>query len=345
MLEEAVAGLEGGVAAVAAADGHGRDQHDLPGRCSARVTTWSRSTPCTAAPATCWRNWRRRFKISVTYVPEDDPEAARAAFRPETRFLYLETIANPMTQVADLPGMCAVARAAGIPVIVDNTFASPIVFRPIEHGASIVVHSSTKYLAGHADIVGGISVFADHDLHRKVWKFHCGLGAAPDPFASWLTLRGLQTLPLRMARHNENARIMATRFAEHPAVSAVHWPGLPTHKSHALATKLLPDFGGVFSFDLVGGREAGVVHEVAEGRPARAVARRRRDAGHAALVHLAPLGVRRRAGGGRHQSRHGPGRRRHRDTSRTCGPTSPRRFSRPASRRRTPLDPYAMMGR
>ncbi|WP_062443567.1 trans-sulfuration enzyme family protein [Herbidospora daliensis] len=257
VFEEAVAGLEGGVAAVAAATGMGAintvflallspgdhvvAQHSLYGGTGHML-----------------EELEARFGISVTYVPEDDPEAARAALRPETKLLYLETIANPMTQVADLPGMCAVGREAGVPVIVDNTFASPIVCRPIEHGASIVVHSSTKYLSGHADIVGGISVFADHELHRKVWKFHCGLGAAPDPFASWLSLRGLQTLPLRMARHQENARVLATRFAEHPAVAAVHWPGLPTHKSHALAAKLLPDFGGVFSIDLAGGREAGV---------------------------------------------------------------------------------------
>ncbi|WP_459798858.1 trans-sulfuration enzyme family protein [Herbidospora sp. RD11066] len=256
VLEEAVADLEGGVAAIAASTGMGAintiflallspgdhviAQHSLYGGTGHML-----------------EELEARFQVEVTYVAEDDPEAARAAVRPETKFLYLETIANPMTQVADLPGMCAVAREAGIPVIVDNTFASPILCRPIEHGASIVVHSSTKYLAGHADIVGGISVFADDDLYRKVWKFHAGLGAAPDPFASWLTLRGIQTLQLRMTRHTENIRILATRFAEHPAVEAVHWPGLPTHKSHALATKLLPEFGGVFSFDLVGGREAG----------------------------------------------------------------------------------------
>jgi methionine-gamma-lyase len=171
--------------------------------------------------------------------------------------MYLETIANPMTQVADLPGMFAVAREAGIVGIVDNTFASPILCRPFEHGADIVVHSTTKYLSGHTDVVGGISVFASDELHRRVWRHAVELGTTCDPFAAWLTLRGMQTLPLRMARHCANTRSLVTRLAEHPAVAAVHWPGLPSHPSYDLAAKLLPDFGGVFSFDLVGGRAAG----------------------------------------------------------------------------------------
>ncbi len=198
-----------------------------------------------------------RFGISVTYVPEDDPSAVRAAVRPETKLLYLETIANPMTQVADLPGMCAAAREAGLVSVVDNTFASPVLCRPLEHGADIVVHSTTKYLSGHSDVIGGIVVFADDALYRKVWSFATKLGATPDPFAAWLTLRGMQTLSLRMARHCDNTRLLATRLAEHPAVAAVHWPGLPGHPSYELAAKLLPDFGGVFSFDLNGGRAAG----------------------------------------------------------------------------------------
>ena len=198
-----------------------------------------------------------RFRIEVSYVPEDDPAALRAAVRPETKLVYLETIANPVTQVADLPGMCAVAREAGLISVVDNTFASPILCRPIEHGADIVVHSTTKYLSGHTDVLGGIAVFASDELYRKVWSFTTKLGATADPFAAWLTLRGIQTLPLRMERHCSNTRELATRLNAHPAVSVVHWPGLPSHPSYELAAKLLPDFGGVFSFDLVGGREAG----------------------------------------------------------------------------------------
>ncbi|RBQ20518.1 cystathionine gamma-synthase [Spongiactinospora rosea] len=255
-LEEAVSGLEGGSGAIATASGMaaintvllalvGQGDHVIAQRALYGGT------------ATMLNELRERFGVSVTYVAEDDPEAVRAAVRPETRLLYLETIANPMTQVADLPAMCAAAREAGVTTVVDNTFASPILCRPIEHGADIVVHSTTKYLGGHTDVLGGVAVFASDATYRKVWRFSVDLGPTADPFAAWLTLRGIQTLHLRMERHCANARFLATRLAAHPAVAAVHWPGLASHPSHETATRLLPAFGGVFSFDLTGGRAAG----------------------------------------------------------------------------------------
>lgn len=255
-LEEAVAGLEGGVGAVATASGMGAINSVLLGllQPGAHLIAQEALYGGTAAMI---NELVRRFGVAVSYVPEDDPEALRAAVRPETKLVYLETIANPVCQVADLPAMCAVARELGVTSVVDNTFASPILCRPIEHGADIVVHSTTKYLSGHTDVLGGIAVFADDAMYRKVWHFAVELGATPDPFAAWLTLRGMQTLPLRMERHCANARLLATRLAEHPAVAAVHWPGLPSHPSYTVAGKLLPDFGGVFSFDLKGGRPAG----------------------------------------------------------------------------------------
>ncbi|MFC4532322.1 trans-sulfuration enzyme family protein [Sphaerisporangium dianthi] len=255
-LEDAVADLEGGVAAVTAGSGMGAINTVLFGlvRSGDHVIAQAALYGATAAALTDLEN---RFGVSVTYVPQDDPAAAREAVRPETKLLYLESIANPMTQVADLPGMCAVAREAGLISVVDNTFASPVLCRPLEHGADIVVHSMTKYLSGHSDVLGGIAVFADDALHRKVWAYANTLGATLDPFAAWLTLRGMQTLPLRMARHCDNTRLLATRLAGHPAVDAVHWPGLSSHPSFGLAAKLLPDFGAVFSFDLAGGRAAG----------------------------------------------------------------------------------------
>jgi methionine-gamma-lyase len=255
-LEDAVTGLEGGAGAIAAGSGMGAINSVLlallsPGdHLIAQRALYGGTASMAAALA-------ERFGVSVTYVPENDPEAARAAIRPETKMLYLETIANPMTQVADLPGMCAVAREAGVISVVDNTFASPILCRPLEHGADVVVHSTTKYLSGHTDVLGGVAVFADRELHHRVWRFAIELGATQDPFAAWLTLRGIQTLPLRMERHCANTRLLATRLAAHPAVTEVHWPGLPTHPSHDLAATLLPDFGGVFSFELAGGRAAG----------------------------------------------------------------------------------------
>ncbi|MBO3745662.1 aminotransferase class I/II-fold pyridoxal phosphate-dependent enzyme [Streptosporangiaceae bacterium NEAU-GS5] len=255
-LEDAVADLEGGVAAIAAGSGMGAINTVLfallqPGDHVIAQTALYGGT------AHMFHELARRFGVEVTYVGEADVEAARAAVRPETKVMYLETIANPMTQVSDLPAMFAVAREAGIVGIVDNTFASPILCRPIEHGADIVVHSTTKYLSGHADVVGGVAVFASEELHERVWRFAIELGTTCDPFAAWLTLRGMQTLPLRMARHCDNVRALVPRLVEHPAVAEVHWPGLPGHPSYEVAAKLLPDFGGVFSFELVGGRSAG----------------------------------------------------------------------------------------
>ncbi|WP_214416349.1 trans-sulfuration enzyme family protein [Sphaerisporangium fuscum] len=256
VLEEAVAGLEGGVAAVATASGMGAISAVLLGLLGAGDHLIAQKA-LYGGTAALVNDLTRRFGVSVTYVPEADPDAVRQAVRPETKMLYLETIANPMTQVADLPGMCAAAREAGVVTVVDNTFASPVLCRPLEHGADIVVHSMTKFLSGHSDLLGGIAVFADDAMYRKIWSFAGELGATFDPFAAWLTLRGLQTLPLRMARHCDNTRVLATRLAEHPAVAAVHWPGLPGHPSYELAAGLLPGFGAVFSFDLVGGRAAG----------------------------------------------------------------------------------------
>ncbi|WP_203971116.1 trans-sulfuration enzyme family protein [Planotetraspora silvatica] len=255
-LEEAVAGLEGGVGAVATGSGMGAINTVLLGllRSGDHVIA---QTALYGGTDTVFKDLEARYGIAVTYVPEADPAAVRAAVRPETKLLYLETIANPMTQVADLPGMSAAAREAGLITVVDNTFASPVLCRPIELGADVVVHSTTKYLSGHADVLGGIAVAATDELHRRIWSYAVELGATADPFAAWLTLRGIQTLPLRMERHCSNTRLLATRLAEHPAVAAVHWPGLPSHPSYDVAAKLMPEFGGVFSFDLKGGRPAG----------------------------------------------------------------------------------------
>ncbi|MEU4543278.1 trans-sulfuration enzyme family protein [Nonomuraea dietziae] len=255
-LEEAVAGLEGGVAAVATASGMGAINSVLLGLLKPGDHLIAQKA-LYGGTAAMINDLASRFGIAVTHVPQDDPAALRAAVRPETRLVYLETIANPVCQVADLPAMCAAAKELGLVSVVDNTFASPILCRPLEHGADIVVHSTTKYLSGHTDVIGGIAVFAADELYRKVWHYAIELGSTPDPFAAWLTLRGMQTLPLRMERHCANTRVLATRLAEHPAVSAVHWPGLPTHASHDVAVKLMPEFGGVFSFDLAGGRAAG----------------------------------------------------------------------------------------
>ncbi|WP_329086427.1 aminotransferase class I/II-fold pyridoxal phosphate-dependent enzyme [Actinomadura citrea] len=198
-----------------------------------------------------------RWGVEVTFVSGDDPAEVRDALRDSTKILYLETVANPTTHVTDLPAFTEAVRGTGVLTVVDNTFV-PLLCRPIEHGADIVVHSTTKYLGGHGDTIGGAAVFADASVHRRVWEHAVELGSTPDPFASWLTVRGLATMPLRVARQSESALDIARRLAGHPSVTRVHYPGLEDHPQHELARRLLPDgAGGVLAFELAGGRDAG----------------------------------------------------------------------------------------
>ncbi|MEU8757602.1 aminotransferase class I/II-fold pyridoxal phosphate-dependent enzyme [Streptomyces sp. NPDC048659] len=256
-LETAVARLEGGAAALSYASGMGAINGVLlallgtGGHVVAQRCLYGGTYALLA-------DLSARWGVEVTYVSGSDADEVRAALRPETRLLYLETIANPTTRVSDLPALIAAAREAGVPTAVDNTFASPLLCRPIEHGADIVVHSATKYLAGHADVLGGIAVFRDEELYGRVRHYAVEQGASTDPFAAWLTLRGLQTLPLRIERQCANAAGLAARLAAHPAVAAVRHPALAGHPDAAVAARLLPrGGGGVVSFDLAGGREAG----------------------------------------------------------------------------------------
>ncbi len=198
-----------------------------------------------------------RLGIETSFVDGGDPASVRAACKPSTRAIYVETVANPTMTVADLPALAAVAREAGVELVVDNTLATPYLCRPIEYGATVVVHSATKYLGGHSDVVGGLAVFADPALHARAWKTMIDLGASADPFAAWLVLRGIRTLPLRMQRHGDNARALAELLAAHAKVERVYWPGLADHPSHAVADRVLDGCGGMLSFDLRGGREAG----------------------------------------------------------------------------------------
>jgi cystathionine beta-lyase/cystathionine gamma-synthase len=255
-LETAVADLEGGAGALATASGMGAvtavllsllksGDHVIAQRCLYGGTYAIVNDLAT------------RWGVEVTYVSGDDPEEVRAALRPKTRMLYLETIANPTTQVADLPALISAVEDTGVISVVDNTFASPLLCRPIEHGADIVIHSATKYLGGHADILGGVAVFADARRRREVWDHAVELGASADPFAAWLALRGLQTLPLRIARQCDNALLLAQRIAGHPAVARVDYPGLPSHPGHETAQRILSAYGGVLAIELAGGRAAG----------------------------------------------------------------------------------------
>ncbi|WP_079045030.1 MULTISPECIES: aminotransferase class I/II-fold pyridoxal phosphate-dependent enzyme [unclassified Streptomyces] len=256
-LEDAVARLEGGAAGLSFASGMGAVNAVLlgllgsGGHVIAQTCLYGGTYAVLTDLATRWG-------VDVTYVSGTDPEEVRAALRPETRLLYLETVANPTTRVSDLPALAAVAAEAGVPVAVDNTFASPLLCRPIDHGADIVVHSATKYLSGHADVLGGVVVFKDAGLYHRVRHHSVEQGASTDPFAAWLTLRGMQTLSLRMERQCASAADLAARLSAHPAVEAVRHPALASHPDRAVAERLLPaGGGGVISVDLAGGREAG----------------------------------------------------------------------------------------
>lgn len=255
-LEETVTALEGGTAAVATASGMGAICSALLGvlRAGDHVIAQSCLYGGTYAVLGYLRD---HFGIEVSYLRGEDPAEVAAATRPNTKLLYLETISNPVTRVVDLPAFLAAGREAGLLTVVDNTFATPLLCRPIEHGADVVLHSITKYLGGHSDVTAGILVFADDERYRAGWHHTMEMGAAIDPFAAWLTLRGIQTLALRMRQHCANAGRIAELLAAHPAVAAVHYPGLPTHPDHEVAKRVLADFGGMVSFDLAGGREAG----------------------------------------------------------------------------------------
>ena len=255
-LEDTVAELEGGTAAVATASGMGAISSALLGILKAGDHVIAHSSLYGGTYALL-RYLSERFGVEVSHVDGRDPAEITAAVRPTTRVLYLETITNPVTRVADLPALLAAGKQAGLITLVDNTFATPILCRPVEHGADVVLHSITKYLGGHADVTAGILVFADQERYRSGWLHTMELGASIDPFAAWLTLRGMQTLSLRMRQHCANAATIAERLAAHPAVAAVHYPGLAGHPDHDTARRLLADFGGVVTFDLAGGREAG----------------------------------------------------------------------------------------
>jgi cystathionine gamma-lyase/cystathionine beta-lyase/cystathionine gamma-lyase/homocysteine desulfhydrase len=192
----------------------------------------------------------RKFELDFTYVDTSSLPDIEAAIRPETRMLFLETPTNPILRLTDLAGACDIARGRDVTVAVDNTFASPAVQRPIDFGADIVIHSTTKFLNGHSDSVGGV-VVAVRDVHIEWLRFvQNAEGAILGPMDAWLVLRGTKTLPLRMERHNANAQLLAEYLAGHPKVSRVYYPGLITHPQHALACRQMRGFGGLIAFEL-----------------------------------------------------------------------------------------------
>jgi cystathionine gamma-synthase len=254
-LEEALAAVEGGVRGLAFASGLAAedtllravcrpgDHLILPGdayggtyRLVARVMT----------------NWG----LEYTPVPLADLDAVRAAVRPNTKVIWCETPTNPLLGIADIAELATIAHEAGALLVVDNTFASPYLQRPLALGADVVVHSTTKYLGGHSDVVGGALIAADAEVAQELAFHQNAMGAVAGPFDAWLVLRGIKTLGVRMDRHCTNAERVVELLVDHPAVSQVLYPGLRSHPGHDIAARQMSGFGGMVSFRHAGGEEA-----------------------------------------------------------------------------------------
>jgi cystathionine gamma-synthase len=192
--------------------------------------------------------------VTHTPVALTDLSAVVAAIRPgQTKLIWVETPTNPMLTVADIAALAEIAHAHDLLLVVDNTFASPYLQQPLLLGADVVVHSTTKYLGGHSDVIGGALITSDPDLAERLRYHQNAMGAVPGPFDSWLVLRGIKTLGVRMDRHCANAEAVVAFLTAHPAVSAVHWPGLPDSPGHEVATRQMRNFGGMVSFQVHGG--------------------------------------------------------------------------------------------
>jgi cystathionine gamma-synthase len=198
----------------------------------------------------------RHWGIEYTALAQSDLDAVREAMRPNTRLVWCETPTNPLLAIADIAALAGVAHEAGARLVVDNTFATPYLQTPLGLGADVVLHSTTKYLGGHSDVVGGALVTEDGELDEQLAFLQNSAGAVPGPFDAWLTLRGIKTLAVRMERHCDNAERVVTALRAHPAVTGVRYPGLDTHPGHEVAAKQMRRFGGMVSFTVRGGAAA-----------------------------------------------------------------------------------------
>jgi cystathionine gamma-lyase len=198
-----------------------------------------------------------RYGLEFTYVNSSNPDEVREAIRPNTKMLWVETPTNPLLKVTDMAVMAEIAKDAGILCGVDSTFATPALLRPLEYGVDIVMHSTTKYISGHNQLIGGAALTDDDELGEHFHYVQKSIGAIPSPFDCWLTLLGIKTLSLRMQRHSENAMRVAAFLEEHDKVARVSYPGLPSHPGHEVAKRQMSAFSGMISFELKGGIPAG----------------------------------------------------------------------------------------
>ena len=198
-----------------------------------------------------------KYGLQFTYVDSTEPQNVADAIRPETKLIWLETPSNPLIKVTDITAVSKIGNDAGIPVGVDSTFATPVFLRPLELGADIVMHSTTKYLSGHNQIIGGAVVVNDEAMYEQLKFVQKTIGAVNSPFDAWLTLLGIKTLHLRMARHHDNGMRIARFLEAHSKVARVSFPGLESHPQHAIAAREMSGYGGMLSFELKGGIAAG----------------------------------------------------------------------------------------
>ena len=254
-LETALAALEGGEAALAYASGMAAMSgllESLPPGSHALVPT-----DCYTGLRLLANEFLPDRGIAVDFVDMSDIDAVHALVRPQTKLVWIETPSNPLLRISDIAALATLAHRHGARLACDNTFATPILQRPLAFGADVVMHSTTKYFGGHSDVMGGALVFARRDaFHDTVFHRRHITGGVLAPFSAWLTLRGCRSLPARMAWHCRNAREVAAFLAAHPAVECVNYPGLTSHAGHAIAAKQMSDFGGMLSLQLRGGRDA-----------------------------------------------------------------------------------------
>lgn len=254
-LQDCLAALEGGARGLAFASGMAAEDTLLRAACGPGDHV---VIPDDAYGGTyrLVRHVLQRWGLGWAAAPVTDPDAVRAALTPRTRLVWVETPTNPLLDVADLGALAGVAHDHGALLVVDNTFASPYLQLPLGHGADVVVHSTTKYLGGHSDVVGGALVVADPALADSFAYHQNAAGAVPGPFDAWLTLRGIRTLAVRMERHCDNAERVAAFLAGHPAVASVRYPGLTEHPGHKVAAAQMRRPGGMVAFHAAGGEPA-----------------------------------------------------------------------------------------
>jgi len=258
LLEQRMASLESGDAAVAMASGIGAITSVLWSflRAGDELITDKTLYGCTFS---FFQHGLSRFGITVTHVDLTNPLALETAISDKTKIVYFETPANPNMRLVDIAAISAIAKRHGAKTVVDNTYATPVQTRPLEHGADVVVHSATKYLGGHGDLIAGIAVGSAEDMAEvRMIGVKDMTGAVLAPFNAMLILRGLKTLQLRVERHAESAMTVAAMLEAHPAIDRVHYPGLESFAQHDLAQRQMNGFGGMIAFELKGGYSAGI---------------------------------------------------------------------------------------